>query len=43
MTPLQPTRRPGIKLPADGMILYPASTLHRVAPVTRGSRVASFF
>jgi PKHD-type hydroxylase len=25
------------------MILYPASSLHRVAPVTRGSRWASFF
>jgi PKHD-type hydroxylase len=25
------------------MILYPASSLHRVEPVTRGVRVASFF
>lgn len=32
-----------IKLPAGHMILYPATTLHRVAPVTRGVRVASFF
>jgi PKHD-type hydroxylase len=35
--------RPGVKLSAGDMILYPASTLHRVAPVTRGTRVASFF
>jgi PKHD-type hydroxylase len=32
-----------VKLPAGHMILYPASSLHRVAPVTRGVRVASFF
>jgi PKHD-type hydroxylase len=32
-----------VKLPAGDMILYPATSLHRVAPVTRGSRVASFF
>jgi PKHD-type hydroxylase len=32
-----------VKLPAGHMILYPASTLHRVSPVTRGTRVASFF
>src|SRR3546814_3754248 len=25
------------------MVLYPASSLHRVEPVTRGRRVASFF
>ena len=25
------------------MILYPASSLHRVEPVTRGVRLASFF
>jgi PKHD-type hydroxylase len=25
------------------MILYPSSSLHRVEPVTRGRRVASFF
>jgi PKHD-type hydroxylase len=35
--------RPGVKLSAGDMLLYPASTLHRVAPVTRGARVASFF
>ncbi len=32
-----------IKLPAGDMILYPASSLHRVMPVTRGVRLASFF
>jgi PKHD-type hydroxylase len=32
-----------VKLPAGHMILYPASSLHRVAPVTRGTRIASFF
>ena len=32
-----------IKLPAGDLILYPATTLHRVAPVTRGERLASFF
>jgi PKHD-type hydroxylase len=31
------------KLPAGDLILYPATSLHRVSPVTRGSRVASFF
>lgn len=25
------------------MVLYPAASLHRVTPVTRGARVASFF
>ncbi|MGC3982505.1 MAG: Fe2+-dependent dioxygenase [Steroidobacteraceae bacterium] len=33
----------GAKLPAGDMILYPATSLHRVTPVTRGARVASFF
>ena len=33
----------GVKLPAGHMLLYPASSLHRVAPITRGERVASFF
>jgi PKHD-type hydroxylase len=32
-----------IKLPAGHMVLYPASSLHRVQPVTRGARLASFF
>lgn len=31
------------KLPAGDMILYPSTSLHRVTPVTRGARVASFF
>lgn len=31
-----------VKLPAGDMILYPATSLHRVQPVTRGARVASF-
>lgn len=33
----------GVKLAAGDMVLYPASSLHRVTPVTRGARVASFF
>jgi PKHD-type hydroxylase len=32
-----------IKLPAGDLILYPSSSLHRVLPVTRGARIASFF
>ena len=32
-----------IKLPAGHMVLYPASSLHKVTPVTRGSRISSFF
>jgi PKHD-type hydroxylase len=32
-----------VKLPAGQLLLYPASSLHRVEPVTRGARVASFF
>lgn len=32
-----------IKLPAGHMVLYPGTSLHRVLPVTRGARVASFF
>lgn len=32
-----------VKLPAGDMIIYPSSSLHRVAEVTRGTRVASFF
>ncbi len=32
-----------VKLPAGDLIVYPASSLHRVAPVTRGVRLAAFF
>jgi PKHD-type hydroxylase len=32
-----------VKLPAGHMVVYPASSLHHVKPVTRGARVASFF
>jgi PKHD-type hydroxylase len=32
-----------VKLPAGDMVLYPSTSLHRVAPVTRGARLASFF
>lgn len=31
------------KLPAGDMIVYPSTSLHRVTPVTRGMRLASFF
>lgn len=31
------------KLPAGDLILYPSSSLHKVTPVTRGTRLASFF
>lgn len=32
-----------IKLPAGHLVLYPGTSLHRVAPVTRGVRFAAFF
>jgi PKHD-type hydroxylase len=32
-----------VKLPAGDLIVYPSSSLHRVTPVTRGTRIASFF
>jgi len=32
-----------IKLPAGHMVVYPATSMHSVTPVTRGSRWGSFF
>jgi PKHD-type hydroxylase len=32
-----------VKLPSGHMVLYPASSLHNVTPVTKGARLASFF
>ena len=32
-----------IKLPAGHLVLYPATSLHAVTAITRGTRVASFF
>jgi PKHD-type hydroxylase len=32
-----------IKLAAGDMVLYPSTSLHRVSPVTKGRRLASFF
>jgi PKHD-type hydroxylase len=32
-----------VKLAAGSLVLYPATSLHRVEPITRGARVASFF
>ena len=31
------------KLPAGDLVIYPATSVHRVTPVTRGLRIASFF
>lgn len=32
-----------VKLPPGHMVVYPATSLHRVLPVTRGERVSAFF
>lgn len=32
-----------VKLPAGYLLLYPGTSVHRVEPVTRGARLASFF
>lgn len=32
-----------VKLPAGDAIVYPATSLHHVTPVTRGARISSFF
>jgi len=32
-----------VKLPAGHLVLYPSTSLHHVTPVTRGSRLCSFF
>jgi len=32
-----------VKLPAGHAVVYPATSLHQVRPVTRGARVSSFF
>ena len=32
-----------VKLAAGDMVLYPSTSLHRVTPVTKGRRLASFF
>jgi PKHD-type hydroxylase len=32
-----------VKLAAGDMVLYPATSMHRVEPVTRGNRISSFF
>lgn len=32
-----------VKLPAGDMVLYPATTVHKVEAITRGERLAAFF
>jgi PKHD-type hydroxylase len=38
-----PSARARVKLPAGHLVLYPGTSVHRVEPVTRGARLASFF
>ena len=38
-----PDGHKSVKLPAGDMVLYPSGALHRVTPVTKGARIASFF
>ena len=38
-----PFSAPRVKLPAGDLLLYPGTSVHRVEPVTRGVRIASFF
>ena len=38
-----PFGRHSIKLGAGDMVVYPATSLHQVAPITRGTRTACFF
>ena len=38
--PIGPRR---VRLPAGHLLLYPSSSIHRIEPVTRGVRLASFF
>ena len=33
----------GVKLPAGDLVIYPGTSVHQVTPVTRGTRIASFF
>lgn len=39
----EPSGPRGVRLPAGHLLLYPASTIHRIEPVTRGVRLAAFF
>jgi hypothetical protein len=39
----QQTRTHSIKLAAGDMVVYPATSLHQVAPITRGVRTSCFF
>jgi PKHD-type hydroxylase len=32
-----------VKLPAGDLVIYPSTSVHKVEPVTRGTRLASFF